>query len=133
MNQFLGLCGPQEEASGKITARLRPDRYCVRRDPALAEGGIPIYLIVEAMAQHACRASSRALFGGRRAMLAQISDLTLSIIALDEPCHLTATVAGRGELARVECKLLGANGATLAAGTFMTVPLPLSLDEGDRR
>ncbi|QQP93453.1 hypothetical protein IGS68_33055 (plasmid) [Skermanella sp. TT6] len=120
MTRFLALCGEQREEDGVFTAPFRPESYAVLHDPSFAGPGIPPYLVVEAMAQHACRASSAVLFDGRRTVPAQVSDLGLAPVPEGRRYRLVATVGGRGQFGSVRCELIDPDGAVVASGHFTT-------------
>jgi hypothetical protein len=128
MTRYLDLCGEQRVRNGVFVAPLRPESYRAEHDPEFAEAGIPVYVLVEAMAQHACRASGTVLFEGRRAVPAQITDLVLAPVPAGGEYTLVATVGSRGQFGSVRCELRDTQGAVLASGTFMTSAITAAIE-----
>jgi hypothetical protein len=118
---YLELCGELqlqgEDADGRYCAPFRPERY-----PAalLNESEVPLYLLVEALAQVGCRASAREFFAGARTIPVQVNSLRAGrkVLADQVGCTLTASVQPKGAMAVADCELVDASGEVVASATL---------------
>ncbi|WP_338553882.1 hypothetical protein [Paenibacillus sp. KS-LC4] len=124
---YLSLCGAVELENQRYRAIFHPERYMPFLEGGQA-GAIPLYIMIEALAQISCRASSTAFFGGARTIPVQIKNVRYVKQIFDSypvgELVLSADVGQKGKFALADCKLETAEGEMIVEAAITVSPLP---------
>jgi predicted metal-binding protein len=119
---FLDLCLDIEYTNGKYRAKFCPEGYNIKRDNKYLAKKIYYYLVIEAMNQISCRASSMAFYGGKRVIPVQIEEISFfrEILKHDANYYLLeANIEKYRDLCKSEVSLIDHAEISYAKGTII--------------
>ena len=120
---YLDLCGPLQTSGRLASAAFEPLQYGVGPD---REAPVPAFVILEALIQVACRASSAAVFDGVRVIPAKLRDFAVlePMVVTESALRLEAEIVRAGRLATAVCRLVRDDRDVTARVIVTCAPLP---------
>lgn len=117
---YMELCGSIKFDVEQCSANFQYEPYLSSSKWAMSLNVIPLYVIVEAMAQISCRTCSIKFFSSKRTVPVQIKDLLIHapVIKKTQTLKLTNKVEQKGMFAISECKLVDETNRLLASANF---------------